>query len=43
MQLDYGTGLFIDDLLIDTKRGVKRTLHSGAKLEKRVLTGMNMK
>ena len=26
-KLDYGTELFVDDLLIDTRRGVKRTLH----------------
>ncbi len=38
IQLDYGTELFIDDLIIDTKRGVERTLHPGVKLEKPVLT-----
>jgi len=38
VQLDYGTELFVDDLLIDTMRGVKRTLHPGTKLEKPVLT-----
>ncbi len=38
MQLDYGTELFVDDLLIENKRGVKRTLHPGTKLEKPVLT-----
>ena len=38
MQLDHGTELFIDDMLIDTKRGVKRTLHPATKLDKPVLT-----
>jgi len=38
IKLDYGTELFVDDLLIDTKRGVKRTLHPGTKQEKPVLT-----
>ena len=38
MQLDYGTELFVDDMLIDTKRGVKRTLHPARKLDKPVLT-----
>ena len=37
-KLDYGTELFVDDLLIDTKRGVKRTLHLSTKLEKPVFT-----
>jgi len=38
MQLDYGTELFVDDLLMDTKRGVKRTLHPATKLDRPVLT-----
>ena len=38
MQLDHDTELFVDDLLIDMKRGVKRILHPGVKLDKPVLT-----
>lgn len=38
MQLDHGTELFVDDLLIENMRGVKRTLHLGTKMEKPVLT-----
>jgi len=30
-KLDYGTELFVDDLLIETKHGVTRTLHPAAK------------
>lgn len=38
MQLDHGTELFIDDMLIAMKRGVKRTLHPATKLDRPVLT-----
>ncbi len=37
VQLDYGTKLFVDDLLVKKMCGVKRTLHLGTKLEKPVL------
>ncbi|MDE0300752.1 MAG: hypothetical protein OXN17_19105 [Candidatus Poribacteria bacterium] len=36
-KLDYGTELFVDDLLIETKRGVTRTLHPAAKTPEPVL------
>ena len=36
-KLDYGTELFVDDLLIETKHGVTRTLHPAAKTPDPVL------
>ena len=35
--LDFGTELFIDDMLIKSKRGVTRTIHAGIKHETPVL------